>query len=157
MLPDPCDMLSASVSRVIENSRLPILLGIIKLGLQRTLASFTASSNAHPCLGVPPKGLSIHLHRRLRQFPNPYTVFPVGRADRDEPRVCTRASLKFRKTDGYECALLRNLVEIRDAFGLGVAVAQEPSFPFESRRRVRVERFVSVKQNFSFDMKKLQR
>src|SRR6202035_5246454 len=90
--------------------------------LQPNLSPTKELSNTNAGLSVPMKRLVVHLHWCFGQFTHRHSVLPVARADRDEPRISVRASLKFREADRYERALLRDLVEISHVFGLRVAV-----------------------------------
>ena len=84
-------------------------------------------------------------------------MYPVRRTDRYVSGITSRAPTKLRIADCYQSTFLGNLIQIGDTFSLGVTVAQQPSFAFKVRCRVRIQRLVAMKQDLSLQMKELKR
>jgi hypothetical protein len=57
------------------------------------------------------QSLAVHPHRCFRHFAHRHSVFPIVRADGNKTRIPARASLKLRKPDRHERALLGDLIQ----------------------------------------------
>jgi hypothetical protein len=120
-------------------------------------SSLFESPNPRPGFFIPVKRPRKTLHGRLRQFTHAHTIFPVGRTNCDVTCVSTSAALQLWESNRYQCALLRDLIEVGHTFPLGIAVLQEPCFAFKCWRCIGIERFVSAEKNLPFEVKEFQR
>src|SRR5260221_586758 len=101
--------------------------------------------------------LALLWHGTVWNLADRYSVFPVRRADRYEAGVTAGPTLELGISHRDQGPGLGHLVQVRHAFGLGVAVGQQPVLHLQGGGGIGVERFVAVKENVPLLMEELDR
>ena len=114
-------------------------------------------AHTHAALIVPLKRFFHFGQWRIGNLSDGDAVFPVCRTDRDEASIAAQSATKFRKADGDQATLFRHLIQIRNAFRLGITVMQQPVFTLKIRCGVGIKRLMTMKKNMALLMEKFKR
>src|SRR5262245_2083962 len=114
-------------------------------------------SDASTGVGIPVQRPALLLQWRLGHLSDRDAVLPVRWTDGDEARVTAGATLELGVADRDQRARLGDLVQVRHALSLGVAVGEEPPLGLERRSVVRVQRLVPVEEDVPLLVEELER
>lgn len=112
---------------------------------------------AHARLGIPTERFVAPRQGCFRHLADTHTVNPVRRADRDKARKTAGAAAEFGIPDRHQCTSLGYFVQISNAFGLRIAVVQQPCLTLQRWRAIGVQRLVSVEQDVPLLVQEFQR